>query len=198
MFKRSIIFLLLSILPAFAANAAIVTAIGVVTVNNSSVRSSSTVMPGDHLETAAASVAVANGAGYSIQLGPESQANLVEGGLALLRGDAVVSGKTKIIAGAATVTSNADNPKYSVQRLVGKTIVAVREGSVEVLFLGKSIPVIAGTTRSFSDDGRSKAMVHGLPHKNALVFGTGSASAAGWILLRSKPASSKCPGRGCR
>jgi hypothetical protein len=164
MFKAIAFLMLLFAIPALGIRPYIVSVYGNATINDSAVPKTYSSLPGDRLKTETEAAIVLRGTGFSAQLGPESEATVTSTGISLARGEAAVRGKTVVVAGAVTISSNIES-KFIVNRDGISISVEVLEG--EVIVSGPTVKRVmkAQTSESFDGPRAKDASTKGVKKK---------------------------------
>jgi hypothetical protein len=135
---------LLSFACSFAdptTGAAIVTAIGEVSVNGNPLPPSSPIFAGDRLATGTSSALMVSLQGSSVRIGPSSHALYRGAILELLSGAVDIRGREVVVSGSFTVTPLRQS-QFSVQRASTRTSLHLLSGTLK-LSRGKESTIIA-------------------------------------------------------
>lgn len=158
------------------------TASGDVKLNAKPLVRSSTVFPGDELETTADSAVVLQGKQFSLQVGPTATSVVEERAVRLETGTVQAKGLATIRAGVVTAFGDTSDATFNVSHSSEKVSVKVTAGVVVVRHLSERVVIAKGQSRTFDDNGTSSTAPHHDRKWAAAAIGAASGAASGAIV----------------
>lgn len=178
-----------------ATTAAIATVIGEAFVNGNAVTHSSAVLDGDRLTTARSAALILHLAGSSIHIGPSSEARYHSATLELISGSVEIQGRESIVAGAYTLSPNAES-HFTVQHDRPQIVLHLFRGSLKLSHRKEVTTLTAPAEYTFHDDAPSPAIKHHAITRALPIAAGGTAGASvvisHWLTAKDAATSTSC------